>query len=126
FMQSNGYDPNDVSTDISMPQGIGNVAAAAVLDYRHQDGSNQLAGYADTSGYKPVNPPLDVAGNGPFTAIDPSRWQPLVVVNPAGGTNTQIFATPHWGSVTPFALNSGAQFRAPPPPAFGSVAYVAE
>jgi hypothetical protein len=27
---------------------------------------------------------------------------------------------PHWGSVTPFALQSGSQFRAPPPPALTS------
>ena len=39
------------------PTGIGNRAAKAVLDYRHADGSNQLAGYADTTGYQPKNAP---------------------------------------------------------------------
>jgi hypothetical protein len=29
----------------------------------------------------------------------------------------------HWGAVAPFALSSGAQFRAPPPPAMSSAAY---
>ncbi len=30
---------------------------------------------------------------------------------------------PHWGSVKPFALSSGDQFRAPPPPALDSARY---
>jgi hypothetical protein len=31
----------------------------------------------------------------------------------------------HWGDVTPFVLNDGAQFRPPPPPALSSDAYAA-
>ncbi len=31
--------------------------------------------------------------------------------------------TPNWGSVKPFVLTSGSEFRAPPPPAVGSAAY---
>jgi hypothetical protein len=42
LMRELGYDPNDNSTDIEMPTGIGNVACAAVLEYRHHDKSNQL------------------------------------------------------------------------------------
>jgi hypothetical protein len=34
--------------------------------------------------------------------------------------NDQKFLTPHWGSVKPFALTSGDQFRPPPPPQSGS------
>jgi hypothetical protein len=37
-----GYDINDTSTDVTTPSGIGNVACAAVLDFRRNDGSNQL------------------------------------------------------------------------------------
>jgi len=37
-----GYDPNDASTDTKTPQGIGNVAAAALLEYRRHDGANQF------------------------------------------------------------------------------------
>ena len=36
-----GYDPNDKSTDLTTPQGIGNVAAARVIHFRRDDGSNQ-------------------------------------------------------------------------------------
>src|SRR4051794_22094289 len=46
LMKELGYDPNDNSTDIETPQGIGNVACAAVLEYRHHDRSNQLGDLA--------------------------------------------------------------------------------
>jgi hypothetical protein len=39
-MQTLGYDPGDFSTDTSTPTGVGNVAARAVLDFRHRDGAN--------------------------------------------------------------------------------------
>jgi hypothetical protein len=42
-------------TDTSTAAMVGTTAAQAVLDFRHADGSNQLNGYADTSGYQPVN-----------------------------------------------------------------------
>ena len=34
--------PDDTTTDTTKPEGIGNVVAKAVLDYRHRDGANQL------------------------------------------------------------------------------------
>jgi hypothetical protein len=97
-MKDLGENPNDNSTNTNSPQGIGNVAAAAVLSYRHADGANQLNGYKDTSGYAPVNTWDNLRY--------PGRWQPLNI-NGA----VQKFTTPHWGSITPFALTSGAQFR---------------
>jgi hypothetical protein len=72
-----GY-PLSNSTDRTTPEGIGNVAAQAVLDYRYNDGSNQLNGYADTTGYQPVNTWNQVS--------NPWRWQPLCVLTPAGVT----------------------------------------
>src|SRR5215472_12603481 len=38
LMLTLGYDPRDLSTDTSAPTGVGNVAAQAVLDFRHRDG----------------------------------------------------------------------------------------
>ena len=108
LMQSLGYDPNNTSTDTQLPVGVGNVAAQAVISFRHGDGSNQLNGYADTSGYVPVNTPDAIN--------DPNRWQPLRVPNGSGGFVVQKFLTPHWGGVTPFALASGSQFRPAAPP----------
>lgn len=38
---------------------------------------------------------------------------------------TQQALTPYWGSVTPFVIQSGSQFRAPAPPALNSPEYAA-
>jgi hypothetical protein len=93
--------------DTSTPATIGFTAAQAVLDFRHTDGANQANGYADTSGYTPVNTWNQI--------LSPDHWQPLCVpLPPPGPTDCpaqQKFATPHWRSVTPFALTSAAQFR---------------
>src|ERR1017187_820730 len=40
LMKQLGYDPTDNSTDIDTPTGIGNVACAAVLEFRHHDKAN--------------------------------------------------------------------------------------
>jgi hypothetical protein len=110
LMTQLGYDPSNTSTDISTPAGIGNVAAKAELDFRHSDGSNQLNGYKDTTGYMPVNDPTHI--------YDPNRWQPLL----ANGV-AQRFITPQWGLITPFALASGAQLRPGAPEQYPSDGY---
>lgn len=115
-----GFDPGDRSTDVATPQGVGNVAAAALLAYRRSDGANQqgdLAGpsgkpYADYTGYRPVNPPDRI--------IDPDRWQQIPFSDGKGGTIYPGFLTPHWGQVKPFALERSDQFRPPPFPKVGS------
>jgi len=107
FMRALGYDPNHRSHNPATPVGVGNRAAKAVLDFRATDGSNQSGGYADTSGYAPVNTP--------DTVTDPFRWQPLRHPDGNGGTVVQKFLTPHWGQVAPFALTSPEQFLPPGP-----------
>lgn len=115
-MKKLGYDPADKSTDVKTPQGIGNVAAQAILDYRHHDGSNQLgdeAGgngkpYSDYTFYQPVNPPDKI--------IDPDRWQPITFTKPDGTKFTPGYLTPHWYRVKPLMLESAEQFRPGPPP----------
>jgi hypothetical protein len=104
LMSSLGYDPAVTATDPATAAGVGNAAAAALLEFRHKDGSNQLGdlkpgAYADYTGYKPVNT-ADVI-------VDPNRWQPLRLPNGA----VQSFMVPQWGLVTPFALKSGAEIR---------------
>src|SRR5207247_11371576 len=42
LMRRLGLDPANATTDLSSPEGVGNVAAQAVLEYRHHDGANQL------------------------------------------------------------------------------------
>jgi hypothetical protein len=103
-----GYNPNNNS----IPAGIGNSAAAAVIAFRHNDNSNQLGvlsasqlPYSDYTNYQPVNTIN--------TLNDPNRWQPTPFFNPATGQFDIVrsFITPHWGYVTPFAMTSGSQFR---------------
>ena len=114
LMKQLGYDPNDNSTDIETPAGIGNVACAAVLEYRHHDKSNQLGDlaqgpYSDWTGYAPVNTPSPVPARA--APSDPNRWQPLTYVNSTGDLMTQRFVGAQWSQVTPFALTSGDQYR---------------
>jgi hypothetical protein len=117
FMTALGYDPGDASTDPTLPQGIGNTVAKAVLDFRHADGANQLgdynggAPYSDYTGYAPVNAWNKVS--------DVYHWQPLCVPTPPPGASScsgtvQRFATPQWGRVTPFALTKPEQYGPPP------------
>jgi uncharacterized protein DUF6851/vanadium-dependent haloperoxidase-like protein len=93
-------------SDTSMPAQIGSMVAKAVTDFRHKDGSNQLGGYADTTGYQPVNTPDKV--------IDRWRWQPLRV--PLGSGNSQRALTPQWYEVIPFGQRSAFDHEVPGPP----------
>ena len=102
-----GYAPGDVTMDPATARGVGNAAAAAVLELRHHDGSNQLGdlapgAYSDYTSYRSVNTP--------FTVNDPNRWQPLAIVV-GNSVTTQVYTTPQWGLVTPFALPSGSALR---------------
>ncbi|MGH3735499.1 MAG: vanadium-dependent haloperoxidase [Micromonosporaceae bacterium] len=111
FLRSVGGDPNHYPTDNS-PAGIGRRAAAAALDFRHSDGSNQLNGYADTTGYAPVNDPMVVSQPiDPATVRVPDRWQPLTYRNRSGKLITPKWIGPHWYQVKPFSLLAGNQFR---------------
>jgi PAP2 superfamily len=82
----------------------GKQAAAAILGQRGYDGSAHA---------EPVYN-IDFI---PLTAH--GTWSP----DPITGAQRAIGA--RWPQVRPFALNSGNQFRSPPPPALGSADYVA-
>ena len=119
-MRTMGYDPNDASTNPATPEGIGNLAAQAVLDYRHHDGANQLGDesggngkpYSDYTFYEPKNS-ID-------HMVEPDRWQPIPFDDGKGGKMYPGFLTPHWYRVKPFALERSDQFRPPPQPKVGS------
>ena len=109
LMRKLGYEPPSTTDGQgSSTARFGYIAAAAVLAYRHRDGSNQLGdqqsrGYADYTGYRPANTP--------DTVQDIDSWQPLSVPTGGGPFQTQTFTTPYWGKVIPFALKAGDQFR---------------
>jgi hypothetical protein len=110
-LTAQGYALSD-SMDSTTPEGIGNSAAQAVIDFRATDKSNQENGYLDTTGYQPVN-----TWN---TVNDKWRWQPLCVplssatATACGGT-VQKALTPQWGQVTPFSL-APSQYQVYGPP----------
>jgi hypothetical protein len=102
-------------SDTSTAAVVGTTAAQAVLDFRQGDGANEAGNYADTcipACYQPVNTWDKI--------LDADRWQPLCVPTPPPGATecsgrVQPFLTPHWRTVTPFALTSAGQFRSPGP-----------
>jgi hypothetical protein len=103
-MKELGYSVD--GSDTSVPAQIGAMVAKAVIEFRHKDGSNQLGGYADTTGYEPVNTPDKVN--------DRWRWQPLRV--PLGTGSPQRALTPQWGQVIPFGMSSPYGRDVPGPP----------
>jgi hypothetical protein len=115
-MRKAGFDPAVVSTDPTKPEGVGNLAAQALIAFRRHDGANQHGDEAGSSGgpysdytyYSPINPPDKI--------VDPDRWQPITFTLADGKKVTPGFLTPHWYRVKPFALENSAQFRPGPPP----------
>src|SRR5262245_8963467 len=120
--KARGFDAGNASTDPRTPEGVGNVAAAAVIEYRRRDGANQLGDepggdgkpYSDYTGYRPVNTAANI--------VDPVRWLPIPFDDGKGGTVSPGFLGPQWGRIKPFALDRSDQFRAPEPPKWGSEA----
>ncbi|MEL6264613.1 MAG: DUF6851 domain-containing protein, partial [Pseudomonadota bacterium] len=96
---------------------LGIAAGEAVIAARADDGANQAGGYADTTGYTPTN-------TGPDDVNDITAWTPeFVPIDPdeaaeRPGEDPQSFLTPHWGEVTPFALESGDAIRPEAPEPF--------
>ncbi|MEM8708258.1 MAG: vanadium-dependent haloperoxidase, partial [Actinomycetota bacterium] len=87
--------------------------AEQILAAARTDGSNEVDAYVDPDGYEPVNPGLQVELA--YTSMaDPNRWQPLelerrITQNGQEESETlQSFIGPHWGSVTPFAMDPAA------------------
>lgn len=120
FMKEHGPDPNNQSLDATTPEGIGNLAAKAVIEARKKDGSNQYGDEKDSNGeayfdYTNYNPVNSVDKN-----TDPNRWQPKYFSDGKGGKFAPGCLTPFWDKVQPIALKSSDQFRPPPPPMIGS------
>ena len=127
LMEQLGFDPGVRAAEARTPAGIGNLAAAAVLSFRHGDGANQVgdapgapAGvpYADYTGFVAANEPMDTRGPlDPKTVHDPSAWQPLTYVDASGRLVTPGFVGAQWQRVRPFAMASSRELRSPNGPA---------
>ena len=137
LMADLGLDPGDECSSAARAAGVGNLAAQAVLGFRHRDGANQLgdepgglAGvpYSDYTGYRSLNEPMDLtAAFDPSSVRNPDQWQPLRYRDAAGRLVTQAFVGAHWQRVAPFALVEPRQLRSPAGPArYGSAEYLAQ
>jgi hypothetical protein len=123
LMATLGYDPADTTLDSATAAGVGNIAAAEVLKFRHTDGANQLGdlhspAYSDYTGYVPVNTPDRI--------IDPNRWQPLRFSDGNGGFVTPAYVAPFWGNVIPFALPDSSVLRPTAPFRYPNGQYIAQ
>lgn len=116
MLESAGLDPDNNSTDLTEPAGIGNSAGMALVAARENDGMNQLgnegdrtynrAPYADYTGYAPVNTAYELS--------DPSRWQPAMTSS-NGLFKIQQFVTPQMRITEPYSYHNPKRFRAKPP-----------
>jgi hypothetical protein len=83
---------------------LGQRAASAILSMRTNDGSQVLEPHW---------------GVDYFASNDPGVWR----MDPISMIPTALGA--HWGECIPFVIQSGSQFRVPPPPAMNSSEYTA-
>jgi hypothetical protein len=136
LMAAVGLDHGNTSRDTTEPAGIGNIAAEAVLAFRHRDGANQLGdepggkpgvAYSDYTGYVPANEAMDTRSALDLSTVDDvNRWQPLTYVDGNGNLVTPAFVGVHWQHVRPFAV-SASELRSPTGPArHGSPEFVAQ
>ncbi len=123
-----GLNPDDESSDLTTPVGIGNTAGKAIVKYAQTDGMNMLGyigrkynpiPFRDYTNYRPVN--------SAFELVNPSRWQPLLGTHhrrlgpPATGTGDkgimiiQQFVTPHIRLTKPVTYTDPGQFKLPAP-----------
>ena len=118
-MVSLGFAVAPTIVDATRPEGVGNLAAQAILDYRRGDGSNQDGSlsasglpYSDYTGYVPANAAAVFNVGTPLSGIAfPGRWQPITYFDATGTAKTPGFIGPHRLKGTPFALTSASQFR---------------
>jgi hypothetical protein len=120
YMLELGLDPNNKSLDPKTPEGIGNLAAKAVIEARKGDGSNQ---YGEEPGSNGV-PFFNYGGYEPVNSTDKmvaiNHWQPKYFSDGKGGQFAPKCLTPFWNKVKPIGLKSSDQFRPSPPPLMDS------
>jgi hypothetical protein len=112
-----GLDPDDDSTDVTTPVGIGNAAGIGVVQGREHDGMNQIGDeggrsynpmpYMDYTAYEPVNTAYELA--------NPSRWQPDLQRQGMGLYKIQQFVTPQYALTEPYSYRNPRRFHVPPP-----------
>ncbi len=102
------------------PAALGNYLANKVYEFGINEGAGDIDGYEGT-GVNPVNPALKPNHPGNANLVDFNRWQPLSLVeyirqkgwdsslldwNTVLIQSEDVFTTPHWGNIEPFAMTS--------------------
>lgn len=109
FMEILGLDPADTHDTGDDAVAVGNRVGALVIASTMEDGANEANGYADTTDYHSVNPPLIVDRPG-TTLPEPDHWQELNLAQAETqngiilDSGVQKYIGPNWGFVAPFAL----------------------
>ncbi|WP_419212546.1 DUF6851 domain-containing protein [Maribacter sp. X9] len=102
FMKKMGLDPTNESLDPNTPEGIGNLAAKAVIQARKGDGANQY-GEEDEENHQPY---FDYTAYAPVNSadenVDPNRWQPKYFSDGKGGTYAPGCLTPYQKALVEF------------------------
>jgi hypothetical protein len=117
MLTSVGLDPNDNSTDLTSPVGIGNAAGNAVVAVREHDGMNQLGdlggrlynrrAFDDYTNFVPLNTVYDLS--------DPANWQPNIELFGGGLFRIQKFVTPQYALTLPYSYPTASVFSVGPP-----------
>lgn len=115
-----GVDPAITSIDPATPAGVGNAAAAALIEYRRTDGANHHGDEVGSDGKPYSDWTYYRCRNTPDNLVDPDCWQPIPFDDGKGGTVIVGFLTPHWYRVKPFALERSDLFRPGPYPKCGT------
>jgi hypothetical protein len=116
-----GFDANNTSTQGDTPAAIGNRIGQTVLEATRNDGSNEVNGYKDTTGFKSANLVLQPQIPG-TNMMDPNQWQPLLLEvsfsqNGIQTANEQKFVGAGWREVRPFAMKRIGRLYHDPGPA---------
>lgn len=111
LMYSLGYDPfySGINYADNNPASLGNYIAKCYLELGNIDGANESGNYAAPFFY-PTNPVLQPELPGNPNLLDPNAWQPLQLLTAVDQNGnpipaTQVFQSPLWGQVIPFALS---------------------
>ena len=120
LMEDLGLDPRYINDDYSdgSAAGLGNYIANLIFEFGLTEPAGDEDGY-EGPGSEPANYPLKPNVPGNKNLKNKNRWQPLSIIdyiNEKGWDSTlldwnyqlipitDVFLTPHWGNITPFAM----------------------
>ncbi|MCT4582655.1 MAG: vanadium-dependent haloperoxidase [Flavobacteriales bacterium] len=120
LFESQGLDPDYKAVDYKggSPAALGNYLAEKIYEFGLEEPAGDTDGY-EGNNYNPINLPLFPNRPGSQNLLYKNRWQPLSIleyIQQRGYDSTLLywnqaliqedtFLTPHWGEITPFAMD---------------------